>query len=458
MQVTETLSDGLRRGYSVIVAADELQGRRDKRLAELGQGLKLPGFRPGKVPMSVVRQRYGTAVQAEVLEQSVSEATEKLLEDRGLRPAMQPKVDLQGAEVAGADLAFTVEMEVLPEITVPDLGAISLTRLVAVPSDETIDAALAEVAKRHRTVEDMPEARPAGRGDIVVADFVGRIDGVAFEGGTASDVSIEVGGEGFIPGFTEQLEGISAGETRTIEVMFPAEYQAAELAGKPAQFEIVAKSLRSSTVPAVDDELARKMGFDAIGRVRDAVREQMVGEYRQLSRMRIKRELLDALAERTDFAAPVSMVDAEFGQIWSRIEADRSAGKLDEEDREKDEETLRSDYRGIAERRVKLGLLLAEVGRLNGIQVGQDEMVRAMRAEAARYKGQEQQVMEFFRTNPRAAETLRGPIYENKVVDYVLELAHVDEREVSADELATVPDESDEGGRDDAKAAAEDGA
>ncbi len=442
MQVTETLSDGLRRGFSVVVPANEMQGRRDKRLAELGRGLKLPGFRPGKVPMSVVRQRYGTAVQAEVLEQSVTEATDKLLEERGLRPAMQPKVDLQQpGETEGTDLSFTVEMELLPEITVPDLGSISLTRLVAVPSDETIDKALAEVAKQNRSVEDVGEGRPADRGDILVTDFVGRIDGVAFEGGTANDVSIEVGGDGFIPGFTDQLVGIVPGETRTIQVTFPETYQATELAGKPADFEVVAKALKTASTPEIDDELAKKIGFEEIGRVRDAIRERMVQEYRQLSRLRIKRELLDALAERTDFGAPASMVDAEFAQIWRQIETDRAAGKLDEEDREKDDEVLRADYRRIADRRVKLGLLLAEIGRLNGIQVGQDELFGAMRAEAARYRGQEQQVMEFFRANPRAAETLRGPLYENKVVDYVLELAKVEEKVVSPEELAALPEE-----------------
>ena len=441
MQVTETLSEGLRRGFTVVVPADELQGRRDKRLAELGQGLKLPGFRPGKVPMSVVRQRYGMAVQAEVLEQSVTEATEKLLGDRGLRPAGQPKVELQG-EGEASDLAFTVEMELLPEIAVPDLAALSLTRLVSQPSDESIDKALGEIAKRNRTFLDVEEVRPAGQGDILVCDFTGFIDGVAFEGGAATDASIEVGGDGFIPGFTEQLEGMSPGESRTIEVSFPADYGAAELAGKQASFEIAAKGLKLAETPAMDDELAKKIGFEEIGKVRDVVREQMAAEFAQMSRMRIKRELLDALAERADFEAPGSMVEAEFQQIWSRIEADRAQGKLDEEDSAKDEESLRADYRRIAERRVKLGLMLAEIGRINGVQVGQDEMFRAMRAEAARYPGQEQQVIDFFRKNPRAAETLRGPIYENKVVDYVLELASVAEREVTPEELAEMPGEA----------------
>ena len=443
MQVTETLSEGLRRGFTVVVPADELEGRRAKRLAELGQGLKLPGFRPGKVPMSVVRQRYGTAVQAEVLEQSVTEATEKLMGDRGLRPAGQPKVELQdGAVGEASDLAFTVEMELLPEIAVPDLGSLTLTRLVSSPSDETIDKALGEIAKRNRTFQDIEEVRPAVRGDVLVCDFTGSIEGVPFEGGAATDASVEVGGDGFIPGFTEQLEGLSPGETRTIEVAFPADYGATELAGKQAQFAIVAKGLKLAETPALDDELAKKIGFEEIGRVRDVVREQMAAEFAQMSRLRIKRELLDALAERADFEAPGSMVEAEFGQIWSRIEADRAAGKLDDEDREKDEDSLRADYRAIAERRVKLGLLLAEIGRSKGIQVGQDEMFGAMRAEAARYPGQEQQVIDFFRKNPRAAETLRGPIYENKVVDYVLELANVAEREVPPEELAEMPGEA----------------
>ena len=444
MQVTETLTEGLRRGFSVVVPADELRGRREKRLRELGRDMRIPGFRPGKVPMSIIKQRYGSAVQAEVLEQSLNEATEKLLGERNLRPAGQPKVALtdEGAALREeSDLAFTVDLELLPEIAQPDLRALSLTRLRAVPSDETIGKALEEVAKRNRSFEDVEEARPAAVGEILVIDFVGRIDGTAFPGGTADDVSVEVGGPGFIPGFTEQLEGMAPGENRTITVNFPPDYQAAELAGKEATFDVTAKALKRAVEPALDDALATKIGFEDFAGLKDAIRGQVAGEYDEMSRLRIKRELLDALAEKAEFEAPPSMVEAEFAQIWARVEADQKADKLDDEDRAKTEEQLRADYRGIAERRVKLGLLLAEIGRANNIQVAQDELFRAMRAEAGRYPGQEQQVFEFFQKNPRAVESLRGPIYENKVVDYILELATVDEREVSPEELAQFDEE-----------------
>ncbi len=444
MQVIETLNDGLRRGFEVTLAAADLASRGESRLAELGRDLRLPGFRPGKVPLSVVRQRYGGAVRAEIVEKSVSEATEKLLGERGLRPASEPRVGLKdeaGAIEPDRDLAFTVELELLPEITVPDLGAIALERLVATPDDASIDKALEEVRKRNRTFEDVDEVRPAAVGDVLVTDFVGTIDGVAFPGGTATDIAVEVGGEGFIPGFTTQLEGLSPGDARTIHVTFPDDYQATELAGKAAAFEVTAKTLRRTVEPALDDALAKSIGFDDLGRVRDAVREQMSAEYRQISRLRIKRALLDRLSEGAGFEAPPTMVEAEFGQIWNRIEAERKAGRLDEEDRAKDEETLRTEYRAIAERRVKLGLLLAEIGRANGIQVGADEMARAIRAEAGRYPGQEQQVLKFFQSNPRAADTLRGPIYEDKVVDFVLELAAVTERSVTPEELADMPED-----------------
>ena len=453
MQVIETLNEGLRRGFDVTLPAGEIQARGEARLAELGRDLRLPGFRPGKVPLSVVRQRYGGAVRAEILEKSVSEATEKLLGERGLRPAAQPKVGLkdEGAPaVPDRDLAFTLELELLPEITIPDLRAITLTRLTASPDDATVDRALDEIRKRNRSTEAVEEARPAARGEVLVTDFVGTIDGTPFPGGTANDIAIEVGGDGFIPGFTDQLEGMAPGEERVVHVTFPADYPATELAGKAASFAVQAKSLKRSVEPALDDALAKTIGFDDLAHVRDAVREQMSTEYRQMSRLRIKRELLDILAAEARFEAPASMVDGEFAQIWQRIESERQAGRLDAEDREKDEDTLRTEYRAIAERRVRLGLLLAEIGRENGVQVSTEEMGGAIRAEAQRYPGQEQQVLQFFRANPRAAETLRGPIYEDKVVDFVLELAQVSERAVSADELAVMPDDLDGAASDDA--------
>ena len=441
MQVTETLNQGLKRGFTVVVPASELDAKRTARLTELGRSMNLKGFRPGKVPMSLVRQRYGTAVTGEILEQTVNDATRDLLTERGLRQASQPKVELvSGAEPnAASDLEFTLELELLPEIVQPDLSQLTLTRLKAEPDPETVDKALADIAKRQRSFETIDEARGVAPGEVLTVDFVGKVDGVAFDGGTANDVNVEIGGQGFIPGFSEQIEGLAPGETRTIEVTFPNDYQATELAGKAATFDITAKALKRPVDAAIDDDLAKQIGFEGLEQVREALSGQVRQEYDQLSRMRIKRELLDQLATKTDFEAPEGMVEGEFASIWSRVEEDLKAGKLDDEDKDKDEAALRSDYRKIAERRVKLGLLLAEIGRTNGVTVTQDEMVRAMRAEAGRYPGQEQQVIEFFRANPQAAETLRGPIFENKVVDYVLELATVEDKTVTPEELADVP-------------------
>ena len=274
---------------------------------------------------------------------------------------------------------------------------------------------------------------------MLTVDYVGRVDGEAFPGGTGNDIAVDVGGEGFIPGFTEQLEGVKPSETRTIEVTFPAEYAVPNLAGKPATFEVTGKTLSRPQVPELDDELAKKLGFDDLAAMREAVTGRIQAEYDQMSRLRLKRQLLDALAEVAKFASPEGMVDQEFSQIWQRLETDRKEGRLDDDDKDKDEETLKSDYRAIAERRVRLGLLLAEIGRVNSITVAAEEMARAMRIEAMRYPGQEQQIMEFFRQNPRASETLRGPIYEEKVVDFLLELAKVEDNVVTPEELAKEP-------------------
>jgi trigger factor len=443
MQVTETLSEGLKRAYTVVVPASDIESKRAARFANLGKTLALPGFRPGKVPLTLVRQRYGTAVTAEVLEESVSEATRQVLSERGLRPAQQPKVDLISLDVAAGsakDLEFKVELELLPEITLPDFSTISLTRMKVEASAETVDKALAEIARRNRelveiTAEERGD-RGAAAGEVLTVDYIGRVEGVEFPGGTGNDIAVDVGGEGFIPGFTEQLEGLRPEETRTIEVTFPAEYAVPDLAGKPATFEVIGRKLSRPVMPEPDDELAKKLGFDDLAAMREAVTQRIQAEYDQMSRLRLKRQLLDALAEVTQFASPESMVEQEFSQIWQRLETDRKEGRLDDDDKDKDEETLKSEYRAIAERRVRLGLLLAEIGRANSITVAADEMARAMRMEAMRYPGQEQQIMEFFRQNPRASDTLRGPIYEEKVVDFVLELAKVEDNVVTPDELA----------------------
>ena len=446
MQVTETLSEGLKRAYTVVVPAADIETKRAARLASLAKTLTLPGFRPGKIPPTVVRQRYGTAVNAEVLEESVSEATQQVLTERGLRPALQPKIDVVSLDPAGnadKDLEFKVELELLPDITPPDFGAIQLTRMkVEVPA-ETVDKALADIAQRNRSLEPIPAEevgdRGAAKGEVLTVDYVGRIDGAEFPGGTGKGIEVEIGGTGFIPGFSDQLEGVKAGETRTIEVTFPVEYGIPTLAGKAATFEVTAHALSRPVVPALDDALATKLGFEDLADMRESLTKRIQAEYDQLARLRLKRQLLDELAGVVRFSTPEGMVEQEFGQIWQRLEADREAGRLDDDDKDKDEETLKSDYRAIAERRVRLGLLLAEIGRANSITVGQDEMNRAMRAEAMRYPGQEQQIFEFFRQNPRATDSLRGPLFEEKVIDFILELAKVEEKTATPDELTQEP-------------------
>ena len=439
MQVTETLSEGLKRGFAITVPAADIEDKRTKRLDEIGKTVKLPGFRPGKVPMAVVRQRYGSAVMSEVLEESVNSATQQVLTDRGLRAANQPKVDVTSLDEA-KDLEFTVELELLPEIAMPDFAGLSLSRLKATPSDEAIDKAVEEIARRQREMEPVTEDRGAQSGDTLTVDFIGKVEDVAFPGGTGSDMAVELGGAGFIPGFWEGMVGMRPGEERQINVNFPEEYHAKELAGKAATFDITAKKLEQPKPAALDDSLAEKLGFENMDELRKLITQQIQREYDGLTRMRIKRELLDALAAKADFAVPESMVEPEFAQIWTRVEADMKAGKLDDEDKDKDEDTLKAEYRVIAERRVRLGLLLSEIGRANGIQVGSDEMTRAMRTEAQRYPGQEQQVMEFFRKNPQAADSLRGPIYEEKVIDFILELAKVEDKTVTPEELSADPD------------------
>lgn len=443
MQVTELAAEGLKRAFTVVVPAADIAAARDQRLASLAKDIRLPGFRPGKVPMGVVKQRYGSAIMGEVLEEQVQSATKNVVDERGLRPAMQPKIELVNFS-DGADLEFKIELEQLPEIPLPDFSAIELEKPVAKVGDEDVTKALEGIAARNRSMEDVAEDRPAAQGDVVVTDFVGRLVegetvGEPFPGGTGNDMPVEIGGSGFIPGFAEGLDGIKVGETRHVDVTFPAEYGAAELAGKPARFELTAKKLQKPVNAALDDDFAKKLGLESLDELKKRVTETLQGEYDQLSRLNVKRKLLDALSAQASFEVPPSMVDAEFAQIWQRVEADLKAGRLDDEDKDKDEETLKSEYRAIAERRIRLGLLLSEIGRTNNIQVSNEELSRAMRTEAQRYPGQERQVLEFFQKNPQAIENLRAPIFEEKVVDFMLELAKVTEKEVPAGELSADP-------------------
>jgi trigger factor len=446
MQVTETLNQGLKREYKIAVPAAALREKVDGKLNELSHKLKIPGFRPGKVPMSLLKQRYEQSVMGEVLEESVQQSSQQLMTERNLRPAGQPKVELVGEFKDGADLEFSVAMEVIPEVTPMDFTTVSLERVgVEVPETE-VDESLKRIAKRQRASDPVDDA--AANGDITVIDFVGSIDGVEFEGGKAEGHYLELGSGQFIPGFEEQLVGSKKGDKKTVKVTFPAEYGNSDLAGKEASFAVTVQEVRRLKDVPIDDELAKSLGLTDLAELKKQARERIEKEYGAVARARVKRKLLDVLADNHNFTLPESLVEAEFGAIWQQIEADMKADRLDEEDKGKSEEVLKKEYRDIAERRVKLGLLLSEVGRQNNIQVPNEELSRALIQEAQRYPGQQQQVIEYYQRSPEALNQLRAPLYEEKVVDYILERAKVTERKVSPEAFAAEGEAELKGRRD----------
>ncbi|HVR65290.1 MAG TPA: trigger factor [Verrucomicrobiae bacterium] len=434
MQITETSNDGLKREFKVVIPEGDVQKRVDSRLQQLGGGLKLPGFRPGKVPMPVLKQRFGKNVMGEVLEQAISDSSQKLLSDRGLRPAGQPRIEiLSGAEKG--DLEFSMAVELIPDIKVMDFKTVKLDRLTVDIPDAEVEQAIERAAQRYRKTQPLAAARPAQKDDVAVIDFVGKVDGAEFAGGSANDYHLQIGSGSFIPGFEEQLIGASAGDSKTVTVTFPAEYPRAEVAGKDATFEVTVKELRELAPLIVDDELAKEMGTKDLAELRENMNKGLAAEYSSLSRTRTKRQLLDILAEKHTFDSPAGLVETEFTAIWNQIEADKQLGRLDPDDVNKSEEELKKEYRDIAIRRVKLGLLLSEVGRINDVQVSNDEMGRAIMNEARRFPGQERKVIDYYQKTPQAMIQLRAPIYEDKVVDFILDQAEVTERKVSVEEF-----------------------
>jgi len=435
MQVTETATEGLRREFKIVIPAKDFESEVERRLQEIGRSLRLPGFRPGKVPLPVLKQRYGKSIRGEVLERKVSDTSAQVITDRGIRAAGQPKIEITSFD-DGGDLEYTMAVETIPEIKPMDFSQLELERLkVEVPQSE-IDEALERLAQRQRKSKVVEEPRPAAKGDILVVDFVGRIDGKEFSGGSATDFHIELGVDNLIPGFADQLIGVKAGEQRVVHVTFPEDYPGKEVAGKPAEFTVTVKELREPEPVAVDDELAKSLGLENLEAMRNDVRRQIESDYAAVARSRLKRQLLDKLAEAHDFSVPQGLVDAEFESIWKQIEADKEHGTLDPDDEGKSDEQLKSEYRAIAERRVKLGLLLSEVGRLNNIQVTNEEVSRAIMNEARRYPGQERKVIEFYQKTPQALAQIRAPLYEDKVIDFIVELAKVRERTVTPAELS----------------------
>lgn len=441
MQVTEITDSGLKREFKVLVPAAEIEARVHGRLSELTHSVRLPGFRPGKVPIALMKKRFGPSVMGEVLERTVNESSMKTLADRGLRPALQPKIEIT-AFADGKDLEYTMAVEVLPEIKPVDFTSLKLERLVVGIDEGNVDKALDRMAEAHRATETVADKRPAAKGDVLVIGFAGTIDGEDFPGGRAEGYELELGSASFIPGFEDQLVGVRAGDHRQVKVQFPAEYAAANLAGKEAVFAVDVKELKATRPAAVDDELAKRMGMSDLAALRKAVREEHEREFKALSRMRLKRSLLDSLASAHDFELPAGLVEAEFESIWKAVQEEekRSPDAVDPADKEKSEDERKAELRAIAVRRLRLGLLLSEVGRANNLQVTQDDLNRAAMAEARRHPGQEQAVLDFYRKTPEAMEQLSGPVYEDKVIDFILEMAPVTERAVTLEELLKDPD------------------
>jgi trigger factor len=411
MQVTETNAEGLKHDFKVVIEANDIAQKVDARLADVGKDIRLPGFRPGKVPMKILKQRFGGSVLGEVLDQTIRESSTSLFEERGLRPAGQPKIEVTSFD-EGKDLEFDVSIEVLPEIETMDLSTIEIEKLTVETGDEEVDAALQRIAEQNKTSEPITGKRMSKKGDVVVIDFVGSIDGTPFDGGKADDYPLELGSNSFIPGFEEQLIGVRAGESKDVEVSFPEE-----------------------KLPEIDDAFASNLGLENLDALKDAIREQIGGEYAQVARDAMKRKLLDILAEAHEFELPEGMLDSEFEGIWQQVEKARENDQLDEDDKARSEDELREQYRNIALRRVRLGLLLSDIGEKNGLTVSQEEVNRAIMQQARQMPGQEQQVIEYFRGSPDAQRSLQAPIFEDKVVDFIVEMAKVTERTVSVEEL-----------------------
>jgi trigger factor len=445
MNITETVTEGLRREFRVVVNAGALDQKLNSKLAEMQPQMQLKGFRPGKVPVSHLKKTFGKSVMGDIINETVAEQSQKAVADRGLRPAMQPQVKLDSAieqVLAGAeDLIFNVEVDLMPDFTPADLSDITLTRPVADVAESEIDAALKRMADQSRTFEPKGDGAAAETGDQTVIDFVGSIDGTPFDGGKAENARLVIGSGSFIPGFEDQLVGAKAGESRTLNVTFPESYSSANLAGKAAVFAVTVKEVLRAIDAPIDDSLAEKLGLESLDKLKDAIKAQMSGEYGRASRTHLKRALLDALDVKHNFALPEAMVKAEFDQIWRQVEQDIKSGNLDEADKAKSEDDLKAEFRKISERRVRLGLVLSEIGRINNIVVNQDEINRALVANARMYPGQEQKVMEFYRNNPGAIDQVRAPIFEDKVVDFLCTQIKIDDKTVSREELFKEPDD-----------------
>ena len=439
MEVTETRSEGLARELKVVVPASALEERLMAYLDDLRTKVRLKGFRPGKVPVAHLRRMYGKSAMAEVINELMNKTVTDAVQERSETPAQQPDVDVDEESLkevveGNADLSFAIKYEVLPKFEVTGLEEISVERPVVAVSEDEVDTEVSQLAERNKAFE--PVERAAASGDRVKIDFVGKIDGVAFDGGTAEDIEVEIGADRFIPGFEAQLEGATKGEERVLNVTFPEEYQAAELAGKAATFDVTVKEVSEPQPVSIDDAFAERLGLENLEQLKGAIRGQIEQAYSGASRQKVKRALLDALDERFSFELPQKLVEAEFDSIWRQVTSDmENRGDTFAEEGENSEETLKAEYRRIAERRVRLGLLLSEVGTKANVEVTEEEVQRALQERLRQFPGQERQVFEIYRKNPQLIAQLRAPIFEDKVIDYLLELVTVTEKTVTKEEL-----------------------
>jgi trigger factor len=440
MQVTETGAAGLKREYRVVVSATDLEARVNERLDDLKGRVQLRGFRPGKVPVAHLKKIYGKSAMAEVIEAAVREANNKIVSDNGLKLATEPKVVLPSEEgavegvIAGnSDLAYTVEMEILPPIALMDFKTMKLERLRADVTEAEIDQALQALADQNKPFA--PKAEGAANGDRVTISFQGTIDGKPFDGGSGDDVPMLLGSGRFIPGFEENLVGLKAGESRTFDIKFPDNYSAPALAGKDATFAVTVKTVEAPGEVTLNDDFAKSLGLDSLSKLRDALRERIERDYAAASRQKLKRAMLDQLDEHHKFEPPPSLVEQEFDNVWSAIENDLKQQNRTFADEGTTEEKAREEYRAIAERRVRLGLVIAEIGEKNNINVTEEQLRAAVMEQVRQLPGREQQVWDYYRNNPNALAALRAPLFEDKVVDFVLELAQVADKQVSREEL-----------------------
>lgn len=449
MQVTETLNQGLKRAYQVVLPAQDLAQRLDSQLVEMKDKVRINGFRPGKVPVAHLKRMYGKSVMAEVVQNAVNEVNRKIVDDNKLRLANEPKIDFPSdqAEVekaleAKGDLNFSISLEVLPQFDIGKFDDVSIERPVLKIEESEVDDAINKMADRNRSFEARAEGEAAQSGDKVTIDFVGKIDDVAFEGGSATDTDLVLGSNMFIPGFEDQLVGIKAGEARKVNVTFPETYGAANLAGKAAVFDVTAKAIAKPGPVEINDEFAKGFGIESVEKLKDAVRTNLQGEYDRMSRAKVKRALLDILDKRYTFELPEGLVEQEFGGIWQQVQAEQQRTGKTFADENTTEEKAREEYMTIAKRRVRLGLLLAEVGDKAELKVTDDELSAALVERVRQFPGQEKAVWDYYRNNPEALASVRAPIYEEKVVDHIISQAKVTDKPVSKDELMKEEEEA----------------